>query len=431
MNINEDLFEYFMGDTNGHPMLGELERVRVRIFIAAILEQRCAYPDNIPIDREALPAFYKRMAKIYEIPFPPYLLTLLYKVEEGANLYERYRDHMLHLFYVFCLGCYIFDNSSFYRAIEVDDVHNFMANWIVAAFLHDVGYIFSEDEFGRKHETGAEFQRIVRCGTGDIKQSFNLFWSWVLTVTQNEQPEFAVPDSTANAILRVNRRDLELAVPYFWSTEEKCCKFDQYNSKDLFEELPRMNDMQYYTNNVINVYDFYSREGRYNHGLVSSLVLLFIVEARKTLISNGKLPEEITDLARQKDAHCSICRFRDGIWAISLHDLRTDYTRVSVLATQTPPLISLLLLADGLQCWDRQYFRQESSHLRAPLPASAVGLRCSEGDIFWDYEKSYSDEPEYINASYDRIVLGECTAFLSRNDVERIIKRSLEQETNG
>lgn len=424
MDINSDLLEYFEGDSEGFPMLSELERARARSIIVSILELRCGLPKKLAMARDRIPGLYEYLASIYKIPFPEYLLRLLYKIEERATLHIKYRDHMLHLFYVFCLGCYIYDNSGYYRPHNVEDSYRFMANWVVAAFLHDLGYAFSEEEFRSKHDTSAEFSRVVRCENGDIKESFALFWSWVLTLTKNGQPEFSVEGSAANAIQRVDKRELGLAFPYFWSTVEKCCKFDQYNGQDLFEELPGIEEMREFTGNEINISGFYIMDGRLNHGIESSLLLLFILKARASLISNNRLPEEIASSAREMDQFCDVNLFKDGIWAIALHDLSKEYMGASLEFTGTPPLISLLLLADGLQCWDRQYFRQEGRKIsRSALPSNAVGIQCSDEDIFWYYDEGFSNNPEYINASYKNIVLGECALLLSKNDVEEIIKK--------
>jgi len=83
-------------------------------------------------------------------------LFLLGEMEVGQNFYPNYRDHSTHIFKVYLLGLYIYENNLTIHKL-FDEKDNFISVWTVASLWHDMGYLFdneqSEADLGKLWET--------------------------------------------------------------------------------------------------------------------------------------------------------------------------------------------------------------------------------------------------------------------------------------
>jgi len=127
MNINSDLIAYFKSIDPSKRLLSEINsKHEVSDLIVYLLKARIGNNNFLETDRDGILLLYKRLSLLYHIPFPVYLLEILKQNEENKLYPTYYRDHLLHSFYVFCLGCYIFDNSQIFIRIPVLDTETFL-----------------------------------------------------------------------------------------------------------------------------------------------------------------------------------------------------------------------------------------------------------------------------------------------------------------
>ena len=99
--------------------------------------------------------------------------NLLTQYEYHGAYYEKYRDHVTHMFKVFLLGLYLFENHDKIRNAILDawkEEEVFLSIWILTALWHDVGYLIETEEGTRDGE-----------GTLKTLKQLDEILSWPLT----------------------------------------------------------------------------------------------------------------------------------------------------------------------------------------------------------------------------------------------------------
>jgi hypothetical protein len=74
--------------------------------------------------------------------------SLLNTAEHDRKFYAGYRDHTAHSFKVYLLGLWIYEkNDEIHKAF---DKTQFVVTWTATALWHDIGYLFENDEVGKR-----------------------------------------------------------------------------------------------------------------------------------------------------------------------------------------------------------------------------------------------------------------------------------------
>jgi len=143
-----------------------------------------------------------------------------------------------------------------------------------------------------------------------------------------------------------------------WSPKYKKCDFRFLSDRiDLINYLPSVRDLEILFGDRLTLATIYEDLEAKDHGLCSSLILLHLLEARKTIIEHCSIMDNFKLKIREVNPYCDISRFKESIWAISIHNLEKDnFNGRRLIFNQDYPILFLLLISDGLQCWDRIYY---------------------------------------------------------------------------
>ncbi|MBQ6159753.1 MAG: leucine-rich repeat domain-containing protein [Oscillospiraceae bacterium] len=304
-------------------------------------------------------------------------------LEFDKAFYPKYRDHTTHMFKVFLLGLYLYENQRRVRK-AMDDVglkdKAFLAVWILAALYHDAGYVIENDRTsGDDAAAAVVYQRMNEALSQPLTKLFteNIFGK-----------------GTEKGILaRLGRQTQRIERMYPIKTA-----LDRFIGKGKSVLLTIRED-----DNPIRSY-FEQTQGKhagrsyFDHGIVSAGMLLFM---QQTLCKYYKeFPKEELNSVQQgklqamRDAAPAYEDYAErAAYAVALHNIKKDWNgeRMTELAIEgvrlgdfripletglepgcgPEPVAWLLRLCDELQCWDRQYYGNPE---KLPSPLKGAGL---------------------------------------------------------
>jgi len=417
--INGTLYEYFgKTDNTCFPFLGILHQRSNVICEQARIILQYRINQSVPLgnDRNLVLDFLTRVLNVFDVAFPPFFLVLLKESEETQTYTHHYRDHLLHTFYVFCLGCYVFDHSVFFRKFHKNSNEDCFRNWIVAAFFHDIGYCFAKSE--NPNEYGLKVKSIINCSR-DIKASYE-FWSHLILANPIDQ------SSTQDSFQSLFDNDRQFFIKVQSMPNDLFSKENNYYFSRFIGEANFIEDLLDFLTMEIMLpidacYDIYERR-KPQHGFQSSLLLIFLLKLKEWIITECKVRVRISE----QEAKVSIANTRDGflhgLLSIAFHDIQLICDKKVRINDIKSPIIPLLAITDNLQCWDREYyyFGEPSDEQRAPIPPTLVNIEEKDGVLFWKHD----DTQDHIITKYAEYgsVIMDCSKFICKEDVESIIK---------
>ena len=293
---------------------------------------------------------------------------LLAALEHGGAFYPNYRDHLTHMFKVFLLGLYLYENHETLReAIQkVWQEKEFLAVWIMTALWHDMGYLIENED---KSRNGQYAQQMLNW----LKQMLSLPLTHLFpdTFDAGMEGNFQSEDCGDRMLLpktAATMLDLEK-------------KLSHFNGFGRSVRLTLSND-----GNPIEVYYQYTalpREERnlYDHGIVSACILLYVRDALCHYLEKSRNVEMFDDQKEKVDLFLAQEELyqnyaQSAAEAIAVHNLRASSDRTDVqelnqrgvtigqfkIPMEKEPIAYLLRLCDELQCWDRKRFTPQKEY---------------------------------------------------------------------
>lgn len=415
--INDTLYEYF-GKTEKEylPFLNILHNNSRGICdqIRSLLYYRHNLKLSTHSDREDVIRILSRMLNSFEIVFPPMLLDLLRDSEDNKHYPDdtHPRDHLLHAFYVFCLGCYVYDQSAYFRQFHRHNSDDYFRSWIVAAFFHDIGYCFTKSI---NHTYISKVERLIKCGSqsqADIDEAFK-FWSHLM-LSESENTNLTELKHLFSSSDNFNSKVRSIPTSLF---EKKDCYFevDIERNNILNEIIQGVDDL-----NLLESDDLMGFHKKSSHGLTSTLFLVFLLRLRELIINDCRVSETIAHITEKVSKINTYDNYFTSFNAIALHDVGLKTKKIH-LSENSNPLIPLLAISDNFQCWDREYYYFELPDMpRAPIPTTSVDVKERDGFLLWKHDDT--EDPENTkHAEYDSLIK-DCTKLIWKEDVMSIIK---------
>ena len=304
-------------------------------------------------------------------------------LEFDKAFYPKYRDHTTHMFKVFLLGLYLYENQRRLRK-AVDDVglkdKAFLAVWILAALYHDAGYVIENDRTsGDDAAAAVVYQRMNEALSQPLTKLFteNIF---------GKRTEKGILARLGRQTQRIERMyPIKTALDHFIGKGKSVLltvREDDNPIRSYFEQTQGKHEGRSY----------------FDHGIVSAGMLLFM---QQTLCKYYKeFPKEELNSVQQgklqamRDAAPAYKDYAErAAYAVALHNIKKDWNgeRMTELAIEgvrlgdfripletglepgcgPEPVAWLLRLCDELQCWDRQYYGNPE---KLPSPLKGAGL---------------------------------------------------------
>jgi len=229
----------------------------------------------------------------------------LAEIEIGVQKFNpKLRDHVNHSVYVFFLGLYL--ESNLEKIIKGNPLC-----WKLAAFLHDIGYPI--ELFSRS--------------TGEYLDEVN---SLRMEIIQKNKQKLGTPTHSLQI------KDFENLI----------------SGKNAFELINNRLADWGVSVDLKRIYEARMKKGIVDHGILSSLIVLNIIDTLYTKYN----PDNLETPVIREDLDWSISYFKrdilDAVSAIAAHNLTSDDLK-SPIIFEKAPMLHLLSLCDSLQIWNR------------------------------------------------------------------------------
>ncbi|NLH51059.1 MAG: hypothetical protein GX444_20985 [Myxococcales bacterium] len=259
---------------------------------------------------------------------------------------SKYRDHFIHVIYVFLMGCRILEglmpeirrNWIKYSGENISNSDLYirtMRTWLIASLFHDVGYVAESLKY---------LQKTLQ------EEFFNHVPGFTLSHIHLKRDKY-IEDEVKNLLMRISRviRENE-----FSFTKESSNESDESVFKDQTVVLTSLTAL---FQDQLQIEDL-------DHGVASALFLLLTLHLDLHEIGLKFEKKEMCDayyLYTYNSRHEEYLKKRKEIQediavacaAMALHNIRqTTYKSLSVKFTEHP-IAFLLSLCDQLQEWDR------------------------------------------------------------------------------
>lgn len=421
-SITKTLLDYLENKNFQGNIKKELENDYCRPFLKSLQAFLEGFQEeNLIKYRIHIPSIYTYgcETQALDIPFHTTILQLLGEKEreKKESIYPGYRDHYLHLVFVFLLGCYIVDScpklqQDFEKEIahQISDNkiwYHFLRRWFFTSMAHDIGYIFiakdpiQTEEYLRemdmllqsKNDIGVEIWQQLLFRIGGTSQNQNFFQQY----TKRCWPDTA------------ERKLPPEKITLFYGEEsfsDLICPQKLHNW-GISKELSKW----YYVNNQVD------------HGILGASFLWRLAKARdllsKTIREEKKESEDVRpSLFRDSD-------FPSALSAIAIHNLRPGKfgsdDRLNYQNCDKLPF--LLILCDGLQCFARCYFGETPEKRKKPLPPTMFNLEPNNnGKLIFQWDKNSPSKDEYPSFFWNQIVVDDLCCILKESDVRQFIE---------
>lgn len=357
--INQDLFCWALHSPLYNMAIGDADANQTKLANALGPDQSTRYLDSVNL-MKAIWFAHPELGLA-----PDY--KLLAEYEYNRSFYAAYRDHVTHMFKVFLLGLYLYENdtdiqtaiSTFWRA------EDFLAIWILTALWHDVGYLI-ETEDG------------TRDGTHTIRtiKRLNEVLSFPLAHLFNN------PNSPGNSIFDVDterryqsahgcdRLKKPADIKTIVVLEHKMLLLKSCGNDVSLTNRSNSNPIKHYYH-----YTASKKVGRsyYDHGIISACILLYFRDelCKYIKITSEMYENQKAEIQRFLDSRAKYQEYAQiAAEAIALHNIRKPSSDYGVTELEeyditirnlrirlvNSPIAYLLRLCDEMQCWDRVRF---------------------------------------------------------------------------
>lgn len=338
-------------------------------------------------------------------------LFLLRKAEDSHIFYDDYRDHSTHMFKVYLLGLYIYENNAIIKRM-FDNDEGFIHCWTITSLWHDMGYLFENKKITEVSELWKEI-------SNDINEQFKCSLNSIFGTDVGASRWFFEQEEVKcaplkNEITHIENDDVLFGYLEYASKASGLCSPDAIN--------------KIYT--VLRGFDTPKGVSMHiDHGIFGALLLLktwlfyksmlddiikvsqdkptceAVISIKDVLPQISTVQNSIVDLGTQKT-------IEEAARAIALHNIKKDsidyrklmpinINKFRIVATdeeeyKAQPFAYLLRIVDELQDWDRQKFMLMEKE--KPI------LRGSEVDIIASADViavCYKEDAKYANPEED------------------------------
>ena len=355
--VNSDLLEWARHSTLYGLAIGGVDSAQAWLKNALGPDPNDRYIDSVKL-MGAVWAAHPRLGM-----GPDY--KLLSAFEHSGAYYEKYRDHVTHMWKVFLLGLYLYEKhptvGEAVRAVWNKD-ESFLEVWILTALWHDAGYLI-------ENEDGTRDGPYTKKTLEQLNKALSLPLTRLFPKTFDAGLERAfqtVEDEAKQLIPPAKAEDL-------YALERKLACFEGFGQSLGLSTRDEGNPIKAY-------YDYMplKRTNRtfYDHGIVSACMLLYVRDALCKYMSRCEGLElsesqwaKLADFLDYKEQYQTLALV--AAQAVALHNLSKPAgdsddarelnqrgVRIGQLCIplQTEPIAYLLRLCDELQCWDRRRF---------------------------------------------------------------------------
>lgn len=401
-------------------------------------------------------------------------VTLLATMEYNNLFFREYRDHSTHMFKVYLLGLFIYEeNIVIQEGFEENgiDKERFLKTWTATALWHDMGYLFENDNINEQNNMWKEINQ------------------------QYQNPLTRIP-AFKDCLSQQEEERLYDSNRLFRDSIDRITAIE--NNSVNFEHLKYAGTASGLTNNgninAIEVLYTYirshptanSRRKPYSdHGIVSAMLLLRIwfhyKEILEDLVDSDADPNKPGMSILSNNAKSKIKTMQnivsqqaqtiiDAARAIALHNInKTDLDERQLLENginirrfhiainketdyEALPFAYLLRLVDGLQDWDRMLFSvpnyDENNRIIyakdmniSPIDSKTLGIWFRSDDLIYRnveykdsiFSKIKNNLSDYINV--DNLLKGMKLSHLrpnivnkSQNDINIILFGNVQKE---
>ena len=297
---------------------------------------------------------------------------LLSSFQTSGKYYIKYRDHLAHMFKVYLLGLYLYENSEEISARFIDkgfEYSNFNAIWSITALYHDIGYVFNTTDSTLDSKTVKQVcNELLSILSMPLHQLFPLTFSRIYEDDLQKEFRCFVPSS-----LVID--DLKSYLSVF---------NDFGDSVGLRRKnKPAENPIKVYYEMMATINESHPQ---FDHGISSASILLYmqdmlsqyIVDLHNKVVDPQKKEDEINPgfepiqrkIADVYNKLSEMAKYtREAAKAIALHNITTKHSEAFIqnllsagvtieyfnISLKEEPFAYLLRLCDELQCWDRPY----------------------------------------------------------------------------
>ena len=227
-------------------------------------------------------------------------LDRMVDIERGVQYFDKYlRDHINHSIYVYLLGLTFIEKTPFFRNIDP-------LSWKITALLHDIGY--PPEWFA--YSTREYFNQVSEVG-GTLAMG-NRGIEYGVRIDGIEQLEF----SKINAFRAIDNR------------------LKMWNIKL----------------NTRRVFKIGLSRGEINHGILSALAILRIVDHLYYMNNPDRSEEKTDDQMLDWGVKCFNKQIVEAVTAVSIHAILGEFGEIHL---ENTPIAYLLVLCDNLQLWNR------------------------------------------------------------------------------
>ncbi len=373
-------------------------------------------------------------------PIP--LFDIFREYQEDKIFYDEYRDHISHQLYVFFLGLYVYcSNNDFEQKLNKealiyskkwteDGGTAFLTSWIITSLYHDLGYLIETQR------TNTEAQNHDK--SFQILEEINKIQEFPVSHTPgffNNKSDFRISD--AKMLFKSNNHHAD-----HFSKLEETKELSTYSGENLFEnELinnyvidtklgPEHPVNKRNESSVLERYyrfrkdESIGREGYYDHGIASSLMLLriwktyqrYVAKLNEIAKTNSREGGFLKDKAKRLDKmNKKLLKYEDTIAyasaAISLHNIDLagfiDNSELEYKVANkdlnlnfkicwkdidndinAKPLAYLLCFVDMLQMWNRPKFRiRQKTDKEIEILDQDISINRKDNKIFLFFKK--------------------------------------------
>jgi hypothetical protein len=234
-------------------------------------------------------------------------LSRMVNIERGVQYFDKYlRDHINHSVYVYLLGLAFIEKTPFFRNIDP-------LSWKITALLHDVGY--PPEWFA--YSTRKYLKQVLEASETTAVSDRGMKYS--VRIDGIEKLEFSKIDAFRTIDDRLRTWNIEL------------------NTRKVFRSrLSR---------------------GEINHGILSALAILRIVDHLYYMNNSDRIKEKIDDQMLDWGTECFGKQIVEAVTAVSIHAILGELSEIQL---ENTPIAYLLVLCDTLQLWNRYSPRRKT-----------------------------------------------------------------------
>lgn len=348
------------------------------------------------------------------LPHQPLIKLLAIQETQGVK-YPGYRDHVIHSFWTYLLGLYLYKACKpIHNAISLKlTSHQFLRSWKIASFFHDIGNICDVGIDNEEQKYESDLKPILDDITNFIRFPLRTYLEMRgKSLGRGEEEELAQACSLYRPVIenldQLERRPDKPAGGWILEEIERLIIPTKLAINGVRTPLKNYNEL---TKNEKPKH----RNRFRDHGILSAMILLYefyhfdnyIKKLRGTDFP-GSLNDDIPDLIREiisnSNSGLSITEeyslaVHEAASAIALHDINVNnwypyqskkyqlnFSNYRIDLSENP-LAFLLALVDVLQCWSRRRYLFSDEQGDLSLPSQDVHIRCSGDLIFWSVDQ--------------------------------------------